>query len=331
MKRTLLTLLRRCGVFASFRYLNRSKVLILTYHRFSRLADGRSTPEAAFAEQLEHLQKHYYLLSLSTLETYLTSNKRLPENTAAITIDDGFYDAYEIAFPLLRERRVPATLFVITDFVDQNIWVWTDKLRYVFARVPVGRTRVAFDRYDLAFDLDGEASRLKAASKINSILKTLPESEKDAAIEEITTSLHIGFPMQPPAEFGPVTWDQVRDMDKAGVEIGSHTVTHPILTNVDDNQLRDELVNSKTRLESVLDRSVTLFCYPNGSYDGRVEAAVRGAGYRLAVTTNPCLNNQPANPHALGRVPAEPDLDHFEQSVSGLEQFKGRLRRPSAE
>ena len=324
MKRQLLTLLRRCGVFASFRYLNKTKVLIVTYHRFAKEEDGRSTAVKAFGEQLDHLKEHYSVLSLTELGDCLNKHKPLPLRAAAITIDDGFHDAYDLAFPELHTRGLPATVFVITDFTDQKIWLWTDKLRYLMSQLPVGPVSLSFEKHTVSFSLDGAFSRSNAAGKINSILKTFPENTKNAAIDEMAAALNVSLPEKPPAEYAAMTWDQAREMDRAGIEIGSHTVTHPILPNVDDEQLRHELVDSRSKLEHELGHPVTLFCYPNGSYNERVEAAVREAGYKVAVTTIPRLNDRQSDLHALARVPAELDLDHFEQTTSGLEQFKNR-------
>ena len=131
----------------------------------------------------------------------------------------------------------------------------------------------------------------------------------------------------PPAEFGPVTWEQAREMDAAGLEIGSHTVSHPILTTTDDGELWRELLESRARLGAELGRSVELFCYPNGSYDERVRRETERAGYTCAVTTRPGLNERCADPFTLRRVPAEADLPHFVQSTSGFEELKNRLRR----
>jgi hypothetical protein len=214
---------------------------------------------------------------------------------------------------------------VITGFVDQKIWVWTDKLRYLTSQLPAGPARFTFDKHNLSFHLDDESSRWSAANRINSILKTLPDAKKNAAIQHMAANSNISLPEQPPEEYAAITWDQVKEMNLAGIDIGSHTVTHPILPNVDDQQLRAELVVSKSRLETELGHPVTLFCYPNGSYDERVEAAVREAGYNVAVTTNPGLNDRRSDLHALARVPAELDLDHFQQTTCGLEQFKNRV------
>ncbi|HEX8118701.1 MAG TPA: polysaccharide deacetylase family protein, partial [Pyrinomonadaceae bacterium] len=111
------------------------------------------------------------------------------------------------------------------------------------------------------------------------------------------------------------------------VELGSHTVSHPILTTTDDAQLEAELRGSRARLEEELRRTVNLFCYPNGACDARVRREAERAGYACAVTTVPGLNDRRgADPLTLRRVAAETDLPHFVQSTSGFEHLKNRLR-----
>ena len=326
MKRAFLKLMRSSGVFASFREVNKHKSLIVTYHRFAPTADGRSTSSEAFEEQVCYLAKHYSLVKLSTIYDSLKNGSSL-ERAAVITIDDGFRDVYEIAFPILRKYSAPATFFVITDFLDQKIWLWTDKLRYVTSQLPTGLATVTINDRQLAFELDRKSSRVQAATVINSVLKTLPSETRDSVIEEVATKLNVVIPRLPPGEYGPVSWDQLIEMDHGGVEIGSHTVTHPILPNVDDDQMRWELSASRERLESVLNRPVTLFCYPNGSYDERTRRAVAAAGYECAVTTKPFLNEAGGDPLTLSRVPAEQDMDHFIQTTCGFEEVKSLLRR----
>ena len=325
MKRAALTLVRRSGVFAAFRHLNRSKVLILTYHRFSNSNEPGTLYAQHLVQHLEYLSNHYSILPLSEIANRLSSGKSLPSKAAVVTIDDGFRDAYEVAYPLMRKYQVPACLFVVTRFVDGAIWLWTDKLRYILRQVPVGPAQVVFDNYNAQFNLDGLSSRLRAADEINSALKKLSEHEKEVAIREISARLNVVLPERPPAEYQAVTWEQVNEMSDGGIEIGSHTVTHPILPNVDDVQLGRELRDSKKQLEHIVNKSVDLFCYPNGSYNRRVEKAVSEAGYTCAVTTEPRLNEQQSDQFSLARVPAESDMDHFLQSTSGFEQFKNRL------
>lgn len=321
----MLSLMRRSGAFLPFRMMNRHKFLILTYHRFSEVEDGRSTTAHAFAEQLAYLKANYNILPLSRIAELVAKGETIPPSAVAVTIDDGFSDSYDIAFPLLKRYSIPATLYVVTDFVDGKAWLWTDKLRYLTQQAPAHSTTVQFLDHNLTIDLDGPASRLSAASRVNSILKSLPDTLKESALTEIADCFQIELPQLPPAAYSPVTWDQVQEMESGGIEIGSHTITHPILPNTTDEQLDRELRGSRARLEEVLDHPVKLFCYPNGSFDQRVVSAAAQAGYECAVTTEPGLNHPQSNLLQLRRVPADLDIDHFVQSTSGFEEMKSRF------
>ena len=310
MKRALLRVMRASGLFATFRRANQHKILVLTYHRFSEQPKGGFTHAAAFAEQLEYLCAHYNIVPLSAIGRHLIDDEPLPNAPAAITIDDGYRDAYDVAFPILRRHRAPATLFAATDFIDGNGWLWTDKLRYVEAR-------------------QNPSSALDAR-RANAELKRLRNEEKEQRIAAIARDVGVTLPALPPADCGAITWEQAREMTGAGIEIGSHTVTHPILTQLDRSQLEYELQQSRSRLEHVLDREVALFCYPNGDYDARVRGAVERAGYRIAVTTEGGLNDRATDPLALRRIHTEGDITHFVQSTSGFEQFKSGFRTVSA-
>jgi len=328
MKQAVLNMMKAVGAFSPFRIANRGRALILTYHRFSANDDeSGATSASAFKEQLEYLTAHYHVVPLAEIAGRISRGEKLPPAMAAITIDDGFRDAYEIAFPLLRQYNAPATIFVITDFVDGKTWMWTDKLRFLTSLARAKEYEMIIQERALRFKLDGSASRRAAATSINEILKTLPDERKDEAIEQIASTLQIELPGLPPEEFAPLSWEQAREMDKAGVETASHTLTHPILTNVDNERLRRELQQSRARVEEMLGRKVESFCYPNGNYDERVLDEVKRAGYSCAVTTLHGLNERGADPLLLKRIAAENDLAHFVQSTSGFEEVKAHLRR----
>lgn len=326
LKQTVLNLMRVTGAFAPFRLANRAKVLVLTYHRFSHAEAPDKTSAQAFAEHLEYLTQHYRLLPLSDIADCLATGRTLPSGTAAITIDDGYRDFYDVAFPLLLKYRVPATLFVATDFLDNKTWLWTDKLRFLTARTPANEVVAMLKGRAQRFTLTDGLSRLRAADRVNSVLKTLPNDHKEEAIKRIAASLDVLVPPLPSPDFAPLTWEQAREMDAEGIELASHTVTHPILPNVaSDDALQHELRHSKARLEAELNRAVSLFCYPNGRSDARVQRATASAGYRCAVTNVPGLNTSQTPLLALRRICPQPDLPHFVQSTSGFEQWRRDL------
>ena len=325
MKHELVSLMYGAGLFAPFRKANRDKALILMYHRFRAEADGISTSARCFAEQLDYLIEHYKIVPLSVLAGYLKSGAPVPRGLAAVTIDDGYRDCFDIAYPILRERNIPATAFVVTDFVDQATWLWTDKVRYLTSRASSSLLEAHIDDHSLRIKLDGHISRLKGAEQVNTELKLIADEAKDNAIREIAASLEVPLPDVPPAEFFPLTWEQVREMDSNGIEIGSHTVTHPILTKISGERLRYELGESRARLEFELGRKVELLGYPNGDHNREVQLEAARAGYKCAVTADYGLNNATSNPLALKRIHTEHSIAHFVKNTSGFERLRNRF------
>lgn len=325
MKHATLLLLRMVGGFSLFRVANRNRALILTYHRFGDRPFATSA--RTLDEQLKCLTTRYSVVPLEKIVERVAAGQPLPPGAAAITIDDGYDDAYRVAFPLFLRYRVPATLFVVTDFLHGRAWVWTDKMRYIASRAAAGEWRASIGAREWRVTLSDTASRLDAATRLNTELKRLGDEEKDDQIARLAASAGVDVPALPPREFAPITWDEAREMSAGGVSIGSHTVTHPILTHCTDERLRTELTEARACIEAELGRPCRVFCYPDGSVDQRVRDAVERAGYAGAVTMAHALTRRDADPFALPRVHTEADYTHFLQSTSGFEELKHAVRR----
>lgn len=326
MKKQILKTIYNFGGFAPFHNLNQRKVLILMYHRFSEEPHPYKISEEEFESHLIYLAKHNNVLTLDEFVEAKLKGEELPPNSAVITIDDGYSDAYDIAFPLLKKYKMPATLYAITDFVDGKIWLWTDLMRYLLLTSEAGFFSYEHPNGELVeSELEDDLQKLEFAGSVNSILKKLPDNEKDFRIREIAESLEVKIPEKPTRSFAPITWEQAREMDKSWVSIESHTVTHPILPNVDKTQLEFELTHSKERLEKILERKVEHFCYPNGSLDETVRQATEDAGYKSATTTEYGFNNGRSDMFLLKRIDASPNIANFAQSVSGFEQMRQKI------
>ena len=321
MKQAVLKLMLKTGVFAPFRLAHRSQALILCYHRFSPQTESRKTSAPLLAENLRYIKAHYTIVPLAELAARLKLGQSV-RGLAAITIDDGYADAYEVAFPVLRQYQAPATLFVTTDFLSRKAWLWTDKLRYIALHTSARELRFTLKGQTRCLPLNGQYSRLAASDQANDQLKALPDEVKDREIERIAEAHEVVMPPLPPDEYRAITWAQAREMDAQGVAIESHTVTHPILTQVDSQQLRFEMREARRQLAAELDRDVQLFCYPDGAYNANVRAAAAEAGYACAVTTTHGLNAADSDLLTLRRVHGETDHAHFVQATSGFEAFK---------
>jgi hypothetical protein len=154
IKTTLLNLMRVSGAFDLTRIAHRRQSLILTYHRFSTMDKEDFTMAHAFSEQLEYLTSHYHLVSLGQMAECLNSPDSMPLRLAAITIDDGYRDSYDIAFPLLKRCNVPATVFLVTEFADRRAWLWTDKPRYICTYASRQQKAVKIGGRELMIELD---------------------------------------------------------------------------------------------------------------------------------------------------------------------------------
>lgn len=326
MKKQILQGIYSIGGFRPFHFLNRNKILILTYHRFSAEADEFSVSAAQLEAHLKYLKERHHIVSLDDAVSSINGTYRLPSNPVVITIDDGYFDAYEIAYPLLQKHSVPATLFAITDFLDGKCWLWTDLMRHVLINTSENKIDADFGQgRTMSARFETRSERIRVAGQINEHLKKLDEETKSLRINEIAISMGVELPSVPTTEFRPVTWDQALEMDRNGVRIESHTISHPILTNVDAERLSRELIGSKSVLNEKLGREVRQFCYPNGSFDESVRKAVVDAGYQAAVTTNYGFCGPESEPFTLKRIDSQPAISSFAQSVSGFESFRDRV------
>ncbi len=311
----------KTNAFAPFRFLNRAKVPILMYHRFSQTDNFNATSAETLTNHLEYLTKHYQIIPLAELSSKIKNNQPIAPNTAVITIDDGYDDAFEIAFPILKKFNAPATLFVVTDFLDGKMWIWTDKARYLLYQTKLNEFNFEIGAKKFEINLTDKNSRLNFATKINSELKKLSTLERDEKINELAKIVQVELPILPPKRFAPISWNQAREMDKNGVAIESHTVTHPILTNISETELSFELTKSREVLAEQLQREVKIFCYPNGNVALRESLAVSNT-YDCAVTTEIRLATATDKLFLLPRIDAEPEMTRFVQATSGFDNLK---------
>lgn len=321
----------RVGLFRlARRAVRRRQAVILTFHRFSGNDQGHAEgmPIQRFAEYLEYLTRHYRVVSLRTLAQELGQGVVRPY-TVALTVDDGYHEVSTLAAPVMRRYGVRACFFVISDFVDGRLWPWTDRFTFVFDGAP--RDRLAFRHRGSVYVLEmrNEQDRRRGATHWLEYAKRLPVAERDDLLETIAAAAGIAIPAAPPREYRPMTWTQLRALAADGFDIGAHTRTHPILSQVDREQLWAEIAGGKEHMEQRLGSPVLHFAYPNGGrrdYTPEAVEMVAKAGYRAAVTSVWGSNTPSTSPFELRRIAAPHDWAHFAQSVSGFEQVRLRMQ-----
>jgi peptidoglycan/xylan/chitin deacetylase (PgdA/CDA1 family) len=289
------------------------------YHRF----DGA---QEEFARQCDHLRARYHPISLSEAFARLCDGSPLPDYSVVLTVDDGYADFFESAFPVLADRRLPATVYLVTDFLDRRLWLWVDRLEYALCHARVSTVEIPLpDRPPLRVSLALESERAAALRILKEILKELPNGARLQTLRLMPELLEVEIPPDPPEWRRPLTWDQVRIMGRSGlIEFGGHSCSHPILSRIEDPaDLTREIGGCRVRIETELQQPVRHFCYPNGRAKDVGPAVVevtRQAGYRSAVSTIPGLNYAGADLFLLRRIGVQPVVPFpwFERVTAGV-------------
>lgn len=303
---------------ALVRRLNARANRLLTYHHF------KASTVAAFEEQCEHIRRYYTPVSLDEIGAFLRDGKPLPKNSVSITVDDGYRDFYRYAYPSLKRFRIPATVFLMTDFIDGVSWPWWDLLRYAFDRTGLEAADIQMDGFRFRHPLSSSATRVRACQQLEEALKDVSNAKRLELVVRMPELLQVAIPAAPPEELAPLTWDQVREMAANGITIGAHTRSHPILATLDsDEELRHEIEGSRNRISEELGTPTLHFSYPNGrSQDitARVRRVVEATGFRTAVCTESGLNTPATDPLLVRRISMDPQLSklYYRQQLAGF-------------
>ena len=273
---------------------HRHHVTILMYHGFFEKdrADGleqygsRWCEIGDFKRQLDYLRRHLHVISFERLVEHYQTGTALPNNAVVITMDDGYASNYRLAYPLLKQRGIPACIFVASRFVEHREFLWPDRIEYSIWKTDSDELEIVIDDEPLRYRLGDEQSKVEAVETIKVQLKPLRHRDRMTLISTIEdkTGQTLSDQGETPALLEPLRWNEIGDMIESSlVSIGSHTIRHPKLTTCTDEQLRDELVDSKALIAQKTGKACSLFCYPGGAYDARVKRFTKEAGYHCAV------------------------------------------------
>ncbi len=285
---------------------HRDKLLIATFHRVLDEARRGAYPypglvvtPAELSDVLTYFRKRYTCGPLREVFERHRSGEKPKQPFLALTFDDGQLDNYEYALPVLKRLDVRATFFLPTDSIDRQVPLWHDRLAFAVQQV---------------LEMDHGPRHLEALLHTHSIevtdtcdavlLATAAKELSNEDREEFVGSLEaLAGGSAVPRWSGMMSWSQATRLAELGHELGSHSVSHAILTRCETgDRLRDELVRSKAMIEAKTGATVDSFCYPNGDHDERVARATAKAGYLRAVTTIGGCNDRQASPFTLRRL-----------------------------
>lgn len=256
----------------------------LIYHRVLPQRDPMRPGEPTASEfdwQMRLLREHFHPLSLQEATARLAQGA-LPRRAVCVTFDDGYADNEQIALPVLKRHGIPATVFVSTGYLNGGR-MWNDTVIEAL-RNWSGEHADLNDLGLTLYSLDSTQARREAAEDVLTRIKHRDPVERQDIVDAIAARSG-----DLPGDL-MMTDDQVRNLAQSGVTIGAHTVSHPILASVSTDIAREEIRGSKAYLESLLQRDVGVFAYPNGlpgrDYREEHRAMVQEMGFGVAVSTH---------------------------------------------
>jgi len=295
---------------------------ILGYHGVTEAplsevdSPGLHISAEAFRRQMEILAKHFEVIPLEQLVQWLREGEPIPPRSVVLTFDDGYRNNVTCALPILQEFGFPACLFVTAGLVGTQRMHWPDILRRALKTLP---EPIAAPLGDSEIGLTRANER-----KVLRELKEVPNAAREGFIEALYRQLPDHLAAE---EASVVSPEELCCWHEAGMEVGSHSFSHPILSRVSPEELARELAESKARLESFIKAPVSFLAYPNGSlkdFNASVIQYAQDAGYEAAVTTIAAHADSQSSLWKLPRFLPEESVIRFEAVLTG---FEARVRR----
>lgn len=290
-----------------------SGIIVFTLHRVLDDAHIQQTNSpvgmiirsTTFESFIQTLRKHGDVLRLRGESPFCETKRSRPR--FAVTFDDGWQDTADVAYPRAEKEKVPIAMFVCPGLVGKSTPFWPERIARVWrtAQSNSGLKR-KFAEICLEVGLLTAPSRVSSTSGLDELIsrmKELPLSSQERIMQEFNTLVEECTPHEVSFEMdATMTWENIARLTGCGVEIGSHTSRHYILTTISLSAQLEELAESKQSIEEKLGRECKLFAYPNGGWSHQIRDLVEKEGYRQAFLNEPGVWTSDTNAFLIPRV-----------------------------
>jgi peptidoglycan/xylan/chitin deacetylase (PgdA/CDA1 family) len=295
------------------------RLLVLGWHNIEPTwAFQGASPEAGrrgFEKQVRLLRRWANVVPLRSALADLAEGRPLPSRAVALTFDDGYLDNVTVAAPVLHAAGLPATFFLVPEFLSGTSRVWWEDLGWAFAHA----TAAELHWEDRRYDTSSPEARREAMGPVADSLKLVDSRAREEAVTEIRARLNPTGPAVLGRQF--MDWDEADRLVHLGHEIGSHTCGHPILSREELTVQARELTESREQLASHFQRPVDVLAFPNGrtqDYSAETVRLAHDAGYAFAVTTRTAVTGAGTAPGEIPRVLVDAETDVREVLKRGL-------------
>jgi peptidoglycan/xylan/chitin deacetylase (PgdA/CDA1 family) len=304
------------------------RAVILMYHRVAELSNdpyGLAVSPTNFAQHLKYIQDMCHPMRLPDLVDALQQNL-LPKRAVAVTFDDGYADNFCNAYPILSSEKIPATIFVATGYLNGSIEFWWDELeRYLLAPKQAAPSK----QIQMQGQIDERPNstpeqKIIAHQSIQQLLKPMSQSARDEVLDVL--ALWAGQGREERPDYRPMTTNELIQITQNGlIEIGAHTISHPVLSKLPLEVQFEEIIGSRQRLEGITESSVITFAYPYGTsedYSDKTVEILKATGFHAACTTTHGSIGMGDDPFRLRRCAVRNwEIDSFKRHLEDFFVF----------
>jgi peptidoglycan/xylan/chitin deacetylase (PgdA/CDA1 family) len=267
-------------------------IKIFLFHRVSPETDVLWPPISPkkFDRIIRFISTNYQVIEL---ETTILNNQTLKTSKplAAIVFDDGYKDFIEYAFPILKKYHCPSSMYVVTDCIENQLPPWTYILDYHFLhskKLEINLNNRILPPFLQLNKFSNIQTRLQFAKQFKPYLKTITNVHRVELYKQVLESLN---DVEIPRNL-IMNWKEVKEIKDNGVLIGSHSMTHPVLSNLEHElDIINEIKGSKEMIAKHLGSSPITISYPLGGYNEFIKQKAIEYGYKIGLAVNNTMYN----------------------------------------
>lgn len=282
----------------------KSFAYVVMGHRLSKQDPfffGGCDPKA-FDKSIKTLKKHFDFIKLETLYEHIIDGKPLSKASIVLTFDDGFRDNYTNGLPIFKKHNISAMVYLVYNSIEQQILPWSQRLGYALKNTKNENIVFRYNAFSFQSALKSERTRLAAFNKLSNFFQVSGFEDRENMICQIETQLKV----DPPKDM-MLTWEMINEMRDYGIEFGAHTLSHPLLANIDTSEAKHEIIQSKNQIEQKIGLPINHFAFPAGSMNDTLRNFVKERGFKTSFIKKNlrklCFeNNHNTSPHDIRRI-----------------------------
>lgn len=274
----------------------KSAVTVLMYHGVNsgnNTDDRNRCSEYNISKDVFEIQMRYLAENctvISATDAFEGKNISNDKRNIVISFDDGYRNNYFNALPILKKYGMPAVFSITTGWIEEKSPLWNDIIEWLIRYTDRDRCEITLDNFKRCFSLENNRDRTKFYNWALNYAVNKEQNLRDDFILSIADSLNMDIDKEKillDEDYAPLKHEDILNMsEQRGVEIASHSVNHYNLVNLNEEQIENELLESKKTIESITYNPCRVFCVPGGKYNKQCLYAIKNAGYRIVMTSD---------------------------------------------